>query len=597
MATIKDDFTASKTTTGYLDVGSSIAGVIEKTGDRDWFKVSLNEGDVVKFYLNGTNLVAPSIKGIYNASGLLIKGTAEGTRAEIDGDYFSSAQFTPTATGDYYVSVGSRTGIGSYELSVSFEDIYAPDSPVIDPIAEDNVINIAEKEAGVVISGTSEADSTVTLTFAYGSTVDVTADSEGAWNYELTEDDYYSGLDLITATTTNSEGRTSDTVETSVNVDLYAPYAPYFNVSSDNFISLEDKEESVVVHGETEGNATITLTFLDGSTASVTADSEGVWDYELTEDDYNAGVNSITATATDLAGNISESTTVSVSDQSQDDFSADADTTGDLSLNDYSAGKIDFPDDHDWFAIELNESQSVRLEAFGAGNDNYYYTSLYDIEGNSVDSYSIPGTGTYYVDVSASYFDANSNYNYKLIVLNNVWGGYENDNLEGSELNDYIYADKGNDFLVGQEGHDRLYGGYGKDSLSGGNGDDVLNGGRGIDELTGGSGADTFVFDTPAYSVDKIIDFNSAEDTIRLSYSSFPALQDVYYEAFADSFISGSGFTKAKDTDDYLIYDTKTGALYYDDDAKGTDSTPVKIAILGTTTHPQLTADDFSLSW
>jgi hypothetical protein len=41
-----------------------------------------------------------------------------------------------------------------------------------------------------------------------------------------------------------------------------------------------------------------------------------------------------------------------------------------------------------------------------------------------------------------------------------------------------------------------------------------------------------------------------------------------------------------------LIYNSKTGVLYYDD-ANGANSVAVKIAVIGTSTHPILTADDF----
>ena len=47
--------------------------------------------------------------------------------------------------------------------------------------------------------------------------------------------------------------------------------------------------------------------------------------------------------------------------------------------------------------------------------------------------------------------------------------------------------------------------------------------------------------------------------------------------------------TKAKDGNDHVIYNSKTGALYFDDDGKGGDA-KVKIAVLDH--HPTLTHHD-----
>jgi Ca2+-binding RTX toxin-like protein len=46
------------------------------------------------------------------------------------------------------------------------------------------------------------------------------------------------------------------------------------------------------------------------------------------------------------------------------------------------------------------------------------------------------------------------------------------------------------------------------------------------------------------------------------------------------------------DADDRLLYDTGTGALYYDADGTG-PTAPVLFAQLGTASHPNLVASDF----
>lgn len=62
-----------------------------------------------------------------------------------------------------------------------------------------------------------------------------------------------------------------------------------------------------------------------------------------------------------------------------------------------------------------------------------------------------------------------------------IFGGADNDKLQGGA---------GDDWLEGLDGSDKLYGGLGNDSLSGGNGADLLLGDQGNDTLLGGDGGD-----------------------------------------------------------------------------------------------------------
>jgi Ca2+-binding RTX toxin-like protein len=57
-------------------------------------------------------------------------------------------------------------------------------------------------------------------------------------------------------------------------------------------------------------------------------------------------------------------------------------------------------------------------------------------------------------------------------------------------------------------------------------------------------------------------------------------------------FRSGAGATQALEADDYLIYNSNTGALFYDANGNGTGQS-VQIALLGT--NLALTAADFSV--
>ena len=155
-----------------------------------------------------------------------------------------------------------------------------------------------------------------------------------------------------------------------------------------------------------------------------------------------------------------------------------------------------------------------------------------------------------------------------------------------------ITGNNGINTLTGTGFADTIIGNSGNDILVGGLGNDVLRGGLGKDTMTGGAGLDTFRFETaPSAStnLDTIVDFSLADDTIELENAIFTALTATG-ALNATSFRSGAGIITAADANDYLIYNTTTGFLYYD--ANGS-ATGAAIQIATFTGKPLLTASDF----
>lgn len=129
------------------------------------------------------------------------------------------------------------------------------------------------------------------------------------------------------------------------------------------------------------------------------------------------------------------------------------------------------------------------------------------------------------------------------------------------------------------------------DTLSGGTGNDTLVGGLGNDTLTGGAGNDIFVFDTALNATtnkDSVTDFVVGQDKIQLDKDIFTVLTDEGALA-ADSFLASAAGTAADDND-YFLYNTSSGALFYDADGSG-EGVAVQFATL--TTKPKITANDF----
>jgi Ca2+-binding RTX toxin-like protein len=168
-------------------------------------------------------------------------------------------------------------------------------------------------------------------------------------------------------------------------------------------------------------------------------------------------------------------------------------------------------------------------------------------------------------------------------------------NLTGSNIGNEIIGHGGTNTLRGLSGNDILKASSGNDTLKGDAGSDTLYGGSGNDKLYGGTGTgrDAFVFDTkPSKStnVDRIYDFNPTYDSIQLENKIFTKLgkgSATGVKFKADMFVKGDA---AKDKEDRIIYDGKTGALYYDQDGTGSKA-QVKIATLNK--NLKLTASDF----
>ena len=121
------------------------------------------------------------------------------------------------------------------------------------------------------------------------------------------------------------------------------------------------------------------------------------------------------------------------------------------------------------------------------------------------------------------------------------------------------------------------------DSLKGAAGDDRLEGALGKDTFTGGTGKDVFVFRSEATksNKDKIVDFKTKDDSIWLDNAVFSKLGKKGTDA-SPAKLSKAFFTigdKAKDKNDYLVYDKNKGVLYYDADGSGTGKA-VEIASL-----------------
>jgi Ca2+-binding RTX toxin-like protein len=136
-----------------------------------------------------------------------------------------------------------------------------------------------------------------------------------------------------------------------------------------------------------------------------------------------------------------------------------------------------------------------------------------------------------------------------------------------------------------------ITGNAGANSLDGGDGNDTLMGGDGLDSLTGGAGSDVFKLSSAAsQNMDTILDFVSGEDKIYLSKAAFAKVGSSG-NLKANAFYTDANATAGHDADDRIVYNSATGALYYDADGSGSVAA-VQIAIIGVGNHPTMGAAD-----
>ncbi|MBM6596149.1 M10 family metallopeptidase [Microvirga pudoricolor] len=144
------------------------------------------------------------------------------------------------------------------------------------------------------------------------------------------------------------------------------------------------------------------------------------------------------------------------------------------------------------------------------------------------------------------------------------------------------------DVLVGSAFSEIIQGLGGNDTLRGNAGNDYIVGNGGKDILFGGGGQDTFVFNTKpsASNIDTIKDFSVLDDTIHLDKRIFTKLG-------AAGALKKAAFhmgPEARDKADRVIYDKKSGGLFYDPDGSGSAQAK-QVAILSK--NLKLTHKDF----
>ncbi|OKH30741.1 hypothetical protein FACHB389_23050 [Nostoc calcicola FACHB-389] len=138
----------------------------------------------------------------------------------------------------------------------------------------------------------------------------------------------------------------------------------------------------------------------------------------------------------------------------------------------------------------------------------------------------------------------------------------------------------GHNLLDGDDDNDTLSASRasGNNILKGGDGNDTLTGGNGNDSLYGGTGTDTFIFSSFNEGVDTIYDFSTTNEVIQVSAAGFDGGLSLGVLSASQFTIGASATTSTK----RFIYNSSTGALFFDSDGSAGAFTQVQFAQLST---------------
>ncbi|UKJ77883.1 beta strand repeat-containing protein [Azospirillum brasilense] len=206
-------------------------------------------------------------------------------------------------------AAGNVSSAGTQTLTI---DTTAPNAPAVTSAA-------LTKAVKPTLSGTAEANSTVTVTVGGATYTTTAAAGTGAWSVNLSSATPASGTLSLNANGTNAvsvtardaAGNVSSAGTQTLTIDTTAPDAPAVTSAA------LTNSTTPAISGTAEANSTVTVTVGGATYTTTAAASTGVWSVNLSSAtpasgtlSLNAnGTNAVSVTARDAAGNVSSAGT------------------------------------------------------------------------------------------------------------------------------------------------------------------------------------------------------------------------------------------------------------------------------------------------
>ncbi len=277
------------------------------------------------------------VDGITNDGSYSVTGEEGGATIQYstdDATWGTTAIVPSEGANNIYVRQVDVAGNAGASTLLSFTlDTTPPAAPVVTSINVDTGSSSSDgitNDPTLIINGTAEANSSVEVFVDDVSVATVSADGSGDWTYDYTGTSLSEGDHTIHATATDAAGNTSaDSADFNVDVDLTAPTAvvDLLATSDSGSSDLDDITNDttptfrVDLNGDVEVGDTVEL-LIDGGpfTTPLTrlvddtdVNTNGYVDFTVIDTELGGdGIKAITAQLTDVAGNTSTTTALSI---------------------------------------------------------------------------------------------------------------------------------------------------------------------------------------------------------------------------------------------------------------------------------------------
>nr|WP_248725553.1 Ig-like domain-containing protein [Enterobacter cloacae] len=307
--------------TGDSTAGNPITISHDVTVDLATVAISINAvatDDVINAAEKGLDLVLSGATTNVEAGQtvtLSMGGKIYTAQVDADGNWTATvpaADLAGLKDGDASVQV-SVTNVNGNSASAGREysvDATAP-SVTINTLATDDILNAAEAQADLTVSGTSTAEAGQTVTVSLnGKDYTATVGSDGNWTLNVPAADLAAlsdGSVTVTASVSDKAGNPAS-VDHNLTVDMTVPQVTISTIAGDDVINIAEHGQAQIISGIATGAAAgdkVTVT-IGGQSYTTVLDAAGNWSVGVPASVISGlsdGSVTVTASVTDAAGN------------------------------------------------------------------------------------------------------------------------------------------------------------------------------------------------------------------------------------------------------------------------------------------------------
>ncbi len=313
--------TVSVTVAGQSSAGNPVSIIHDVTVDLASVAISIDAiatDDVINAAEKGADLVLSGTTSNVEENQtvtITFGGKSYTATVDADGKWTATVPVADLAglkDGDASVQV-SVTNVNGNSASAGREysvDATAP-SVTINTLANDDILNAAEAQSDLTVSGTTtaEAGQTVTVTLN-GKDYTTTAGADGSWTLNVPAADLAGLTDgsvTVTASVSDKAGNPAS-VDHNLAVDITAPAVTINTVAGDDVINIAEHGQAHIISGTATGAAAgdkVTVT-IGGQTYTTVLDAAGNWSVGVPASVISGlsdGTVTVTASVIDAAGN------------------------------------------------------------------------------------------------------------------------------------------------------------------------------------------------------------------------------------------------------------------------------------------------------